>query len=358
MKYAAVVLRNISISTETVDFGTVANAFLSGGVPLDEIALLPYDNTDTVLATLRRLEQDYDGVFLICDSVLLSAAREAVAAATGKTFGDVLLELENCLFAVLPAGAKGKKLAAEKVIPAIDKRRSQSYLSVVIRTVYAPEDVLLAAVAEAQEEAGEKLVVHYSVEFAVGRIEVVYDRNTPKMLADEVVRILASKLEPYVYAMEDVGISARLFEVLKLHRYKLSTAESFTGGGVGQAIVSNPGASKVFYEGLNTYDSGSKMSRLGVSEYTLKSKGAVSSETAYEMAMGLLRDGHCDIAVSTTGVAGPDFDSSGAPVGLCYIAVGTKEQVRVFEFRLDGDREMIMKTAVNLALFMIYREIG
>lgn len=358
MKYAAVVFRNINHTTETVDYGAVADGLLAGGILLGEIVLLPYNDPAAVTSVLSRMKQKCDGVFLICDEVLLPAAREAVSAVLGKEMAGDLLETEDCLFAVLPTGEEGVKLCAEKVVPAVDRRRGQSYHSVVLRTVAAPADVMVSTVTAALDEADGRLEIHMSEEDGAGRVEVVYNRNTPKMVADEVVRILASGLEPYLYAMEDVPIARRLFEALRLHRLRFSCAESFTGGGIAKAIVSNPGASKVFYEGIVAYDSAAKRERLGVSEYTLKTKGAVSEETAYEMAAGLIKGGKCDVAVATTGIAGPASDGSGAPAGLCYIAVGTQERVRVFEYRLQGDRESVTRQAVDLALFLTYREIN
>ncbi len=358
MKYAALVFRNIHHAAEDVGYGTVVNALLSGGVPLSEIVLLPYDDPSATLRVLRRLRGECDGAFLICDDVLLPAAREAVSAVTGAPFTGTLYADGGCLFAVLPAGEAGRRLAEREVLPETDRRRGQSYRSIVIRTVAAPAERMRAALEAAQEASEDKLQIHVSGEYGIGRTEIVYNRNTPKVVCDETVRILMSELEPYVYAMEDVEIAERLFTALKLHRMKISTAESFTGGGVGQAIVSRPGASAVFYEGVNAYDNNSKAERLGVSEYTLRTKGAVSSETAYEMAAGLLGSGHCDVAVATTGIAGPESDGSGKPVGLCYIAVGTKERVRVFEYHLEGDRESVTRQAINLALFLTYREIN
>ena len=178
------------------------------------------------------------------------------------------------------------------------------------------------------------------------------------MTADEVVRILATDLKDYVYAMEDVTLAERLVEALKLHRMHVSTAESFTAGGVGRAIVRIPGASRVFFEGINAYDNKAKKERLHVNEYTLMSKGAVSDETAYEMAAGLLREGNCDLAIATTGIAGPEADGTNKPVGLCFLAVGTRERVRVFRFQLAGDRETVTRTAINYALFLAYKEIS
>ena len=91
---------------------------------------------------------------------------------------------------------------------------------------------------------------------------------------------------------------------------------------------------------------------------TRRNTSAVSDETAYEMAAGLLKEGHCDLAIATTGIAGPDADGTNKPVGLCFLAVGTKERVRVFRFQLPGDRETVTRTAINYALFLAYKEIS
>ncbi len=357
MKFAALVLRNIRSPARSVGYAEVMDALLSGGVCLDEATLLPYDDPTALPNALQRLRGECDGVFVICDEVLLPAVREGVEAVAGGKFEGDLLPTEECLFAVLPAGGEGVRCAHQEVVPAVDKRRGQSFYRVVLKTVLAPAEEVLAA-AEDALASGARVSVHTSEEGGVGRIEVVYRSSTPKVEVDEAVRILATALDKYLYAMEDVTVGQRLFEALKLHRLRISTAESFTGGGVGGEIVKNPGASAVFYEGLNTYDSGSKKERLGVSEYTLKQKGAVSEDAAYEMAAGLLKTGNCDVAVATTGVAGPASDGFGTPAGTCFIAVGTPERVRVFEYHLKGDRAAVTAQAVNLALFLAYKEIN
>ena len=85
--------------------------------------------------------------------------------------------------------------------------------------------------------------------------------------------------------------------------------------------------------------------------------GAVSDETAYEMATGLIAAGDCDISIATTGLAGPKSDRTELPVGLCYIAVGLKEKVYVYRYRFEGTREEITETAINYALFLAYRQL-
>ncbi len=355
MKISAIVLRNIKNTAESVAYGGVLNAFLSGGVYFEEVALLPYDEPVRITATLQRTYAEYDATVLICDGTLLPFAREQLSS-FGTVGGDDMIEGDK-LFILLPADGRGEELAKTLALNAIDKRRKKRYSRMVFRTVGAPPEKIRQVIAAAREISGEKLSYNISEKYGDARIEAVYDSETPKMLADEVMRTLASGLSEHLYAVDDTPLAERVVEALKLHRLHLSTAESFTGGGVGRAIVSVSGASAVFYEGLNTYANGSKEERLGVSTYTLKSHGAVSDEVAYEMAAGLVQQGHCDVSVATTGIAGPKSDDTQKPVGLCYIAVGTKERVRVYRFHLEGNREKITQTAVNLALFYTYQEI-
>ena len=359
MKYAGIVLRNTKNNLSSVDYAPVFDALLAGGVFVDEIMLLAYDVPSKVSAALLRLSTECDGVFVVCAPVLLSSARDAVSVAAEEKFTEeCLLETEDCLFAVLPEGERGAKAAETEVIPRIDRRRHRSYARVVICTCTAPHEMVRSAVKKATEAGGGKLILHASEEYGCGRIEVIYDQDTPKMTADEVVRILATDLADYIYAMEDVTLAERLVEALRLHKMHVSTAESFTAGGVGRAIVQVPGASDVFFEGINAYANRAKHIRLGVNEYTLKHKGAVSDETAFEMAAGLLRGGNCELAIATTGLAGPRADGTNKPVGLCFLAAGTNERVRVFRFQLTGDRETITRTAINYALFLAYKQIA
>lgn len=357
MKFAAIVLRNIKNSINSVCFSAVADGLLSGGVYLEETAILPYDQHALFTATLTRMRYEYQGIAVICDEALIPYTREVVAATFGSFTGDYLYEDERNLVAVLPANARGRELALAQVVPLFDGRRKMRFSRMIVKTIGAPPEQIRTAVAAAEAVSGDTISYNVYEKFGDARIEAIYHSQTPKMIADDVLRILVTQLEQYVYAMEDTSIAQRLFDALKLHRLQVATAESFTAGNVGRSIVEIPGASAVFYEGLNTYANGSKESRVGVSPYTLKAHGAVSDEVAYEMAAGLIKDGHCDLAIATTGFAGPKTDGMNKPVGLCYIAIGTKERVKVYKLQLDGDRERITQTAVNLALFYAYKEI-
>lgn len=354
MNVAAVVLYNNQNTLAAVDYLPVTDALLSGGVFLSELAFVPYGDGERLLSALHRLKEE-GAVLVICGGVLEAYARSCVEKVASAPFtGTCILETDK-LFGVLTADMGGVELVKREVIPAIDRRRGKSFWHVVIRAAGAPADLLRSAVEEARKVSG--LTVYSREKYADAAVFLIYDQTTPKRDVDEAVRAVSEKLGEYVYAAEDVSLAERLVEALKVRRKRISVAESFTGGGVGRAIVRVPGASAVYYEGLNTYDAESKMERLGVTRFTVEHRGTVSDETAYEMALGLLRSGKCDLAVATTGVAGPDPDEKGNPAGLCYFAVGTKEQVNLYRYRLTGDRETITETAINLALFLAYRSL-
>ena len=171
------------------------------------------------------------------------------------------------------------------------------------------------------------------------------------------IREISERLSEFIYADSDITLSETLFTLLKLNSLKISVAESFTSGRIAAKIVENAGASSVFTEGIVCYSDVSKINRLGVGADSIIRNGAVSSVVAYEMAAGLLKTGNCDIAVATTGLSGPDSDASGKPIGLCYIAVGSKDGVHTYKMNLKGDREKITATAVNAGLFFAVKNI-
>ncbi len=160
-----------------------------------------------------------------------------------------------------------------------------------------------------------------------------------------------------IYAETDVGLLDQLIAILKLRGVKISVAESFTGGRISSLITSISGASAIFYEGVVAYNEFSKNKRLGVKEDTLKKHYPVSEEVAHEMCLGLLKDSLADIAVSTTGIAGPNSDDSGYPVGLCYFCVGSKKRSAVYKYMLSGSREEIINKGVKTALFLTVKAL-
>lgn len=177
--------------------------------------------------------------------------------------------------------------------------------------------------------------------------------STIKILStdDRAVSDVYSAFNKNIYAGEDVTLAQRLLELLSVRGKTISVAESLTGGLICSEIISNSGASQFFDEGLITYSNSSKIKRLNIDGEIIKNYGAVSYETAYEMAAGLLAEGNCGVSVATTGIAGPTGGTITKPVGLTYIAIGTPQKVHVFRHVFGGKREDVRKAASYGAMF-------
>jgi nicotinamide-nucleotide amidase len=158
-------------------------------------------------------------------------------------------------------------------------------------------------------------------------------------------------------AFEDSALhelAVRLGEALKGRRLTLAVAESCTGGWLGQAITSVPGSSEWFDRGFVTYSNAAKEEMLGVKRERLERFGAVSEEVAREMAAGALEHSRADIAVSITGVAGPDGGTPEKPVGtVCFAFAGKNQTSHCRTQRFDGDRDDVRRQSVGFALEML-----
>ena len=144
---------------------------------------------------------------------------------------------------------------------------------------------------------------------------------------------------------QDLGVK------LQARQWRVATAESCTGGLVGQLLTSLPGCSSWFERGFITYSNVSKQEMLDVSATTLETFGAVSEETASEMAKGALMHSHAHVSLSITGIAGPDGGTREKPVGLvCYGWALSDGTAMTSTCRLSGDREEVRTRAAAAAL--------
>lgn len=135
-----------------------------------------------------------------------------------------------------------------------------------------------------------------------------------------------------------------------LHGRTLVTAESCTGGGIGAVLTAVPGSSAIYKGGVISYTNEIKTSLLGVDENLLKSVGPVSAEVAKAMADGARYRLNADVAVSVTGLAGPDGDDFGNPVGTVFIGYCDKNTIISEEYHFEGDREAVRNQAIVAAL--------
>lgn len=152
-------------------------------------------------------------------------------------------------------------------------------------------------------------------------------------------------------------LKQKLFKLLHHKKLTLSTAESCTGGMIGACLTSISGISEHYGYGFVTYSNDAKQKLIGVKEETLKKHGAVSAETALEMAEGAVRVSGADIAVSVTGIAGPGGGTPQKPVGLVYVGFAAKDKRLFKKLNLSGDRETIRQLTVMNVLELIINQI-
>ena len=169
----------------------------------------------------------------------------------------------------------------------------------------------------------------------------------------KIVKKLYNRISEFIIGEDDERIENTIFECLNSGEKPLtiSTAESCTGGMIASKLIEVPGISKNFIEGIVSYSNEAKIKRLKVKKETLEKYGAVSEEVAREMLAGL----KTDIGISTTGIAGPDGGTKDKPVGLVYIGIKVKDEVKVFKRELKGDRNKIRQRAMMHALYNLLK---
>lgn len=184
------------------------------------------------------------------------------------------------------------------------------------------------------------------------------DEETGDKLIKPVVKEIKKRLGRAVYSVrEEETLEMTLVRLLKKHELTVATAESCTGGLVASRIVNVSGASDVFKEGFVTYSNKAKRKHLDVSKGTLKKYGAVSSQTAREMAIGGAFATDSDVCVSVTGIAGPDGGTEEKPVGLVYMACCFKDKVTVEKYQFKGNRDKVREHAAVRALDLVRRTV-
>ena len=175
-----------------------------------------------------------------------------------------------------------------------------------------------------------------------------------KELIKPVVWEIKSRLGKYIYTMEEhVTLEDAIVDMLKAADMTLTTVESCTGGLLSGRLVNVSGASDVFEQSFVTYANKAKKKLVGVKKSTLKEFGAVSEETAREMAEGGRKEAEADVCLAITGIAGPGGGTEEKPVGLVYIGCCIKGKTVVRKYQFTGNRQKIREHAVVSALVLL-----
>jgi nicotinamide-nucleotide amidase len=168
---------------------------------------------------------------------------------------------------------------------------------------------------------------------------------------------LRERIGAGIFGADDDTLAGAILRELGARGASLGTAESVTGGGVADAFVAVPGASSVFRGGIVAYDNALKTSLLGVGEDVLRAHGAVSEETALAMARGARSALGCDVALATTGIAGPSGATADKPVGLVWLAVADARGATARRTTWPGSRDDVRRRSVTAALNLAWRRL-
>jgi nicotinamide-nucleotide amidase len=281
----------------------------------------------------------------------------ATVAGLAGTAPAVVVRAGSCLAVALPGPPRELQALWVRALETEPFRELLAGIQAPERRVVRYFGVSESAVAQAFAAAGGDgdgvEVTICAREFEI-HVDLIVEPGAEER-ADALEGALASPLEAFVYARgDDAGpIEEIVLTLCRERGLTLATAESCTGGMVAERLTAIPGASDVFLGSVVAYADAVKTGELGVPADVLAAHGAVSAEVAAAMAAGARERFGTDVAVSVTGIAGPDGGSEEKPVGLVYLhAVGPGGELAV-DFSYGGDRETIRKRATATALHLV-----
>ena len=277
------------------------------------------------------------------------------------TAPGAILEKNNKYIVILPGPPREMKpMYLNHVKPYLIKKGEGIIESKVVRVLGIGESMAAEKLKNFIENGVNPTVAPYAKEEdVIFRITAKAESQKEALkLIEPVKNQIEEILGQDVYGEgEETTIEMVVGDLLIKNNLKISTAESCTGGMIASRLVSVPGISDVFLEGAVTYANEAKVRTLNVKEETLKKYGAVSEETAREMADGMAKRTGSDIAVVTTGIAGPGGGTKEKPVGLVYIGLYYKGEVYVYKNVFNGNRQKVRTKATVTALDMVRRKI-
>ena len=278
------------------------------------------------------------------------------------TAPGLIIEGENGKIAILMPGppSEMKPMFENSVYPYLNRLQPEGIYSKMVKLCGMGESQAETLVLDILESQTNPTLAPYAktgeVHFRI--TAKAADENQAEELMKPMLDELYKRFGNLIYTTEEnVTLEESIVASLKEKGMTLTTAESCSGGLLAGRIMNVSGASAVYNEGYITYANASKEKILGVKHETLEKYGAVSKETAYEMAVGAAKAAGADAALSVTGIAGPDGGTEEKPVGLVYVGCYVNGKVRVEEFRFTGNRSKNRDYAVVRALTLLREEL-
>ncbi len=279
----------------------------------------------------------------------LPEGSEPIPNPVGTAPGFLLEREGTALFAVPGVPREMQMMLEETIIPWLRAHR--------------PLRALLTRTLKTQGIGESELVTRYGAIFdSLEGVDLAFYPQQPgvnlklTVLADDPERararlkaaegVLRERLEDYVYGTDADTLPGVVLELLRARGWRAGTAESCTGGAVAAYLISVPGASDVMDRGVVAYSNRAKTELLGVPEALIAGHGAVSEPVARAMAEGLRERSGVEVAVATTGIAGPAGGTAEKPVGLVHGAVATPGGTKTFRSVYPGTRDMVIHRSV------------
>ena len=274
-----------------------------------------------------------------------------------------ILPLENKTVVILPGPPKElEPMFLDSVKPYLKELTGSIIFSRTIKLFGIGESEAAEKIADLLD--GENPTAAFYAK--TGRVEIRVtakgtSENQAELLVLSLIHKIENKLGEYIYGYDDDTLQSVAVELLKKYEKTVATAESITGGLISKKITDISGASQVFNSGFCTYSNEAKANYLKVNKKTLKVSSAISGEVASLMAQGAMKQSGSDFGLSSTGLAGPNSDDSGKPVGTVYIALAHKDDTIVKKLFLgrgiENDRDYIRELTSMHALSLLIKTL-
>jgi len=273
----------------------------------------------------------------------------------------MLVDLAGKILAIFPGPPReNQPMFIDHVLPRLRKLSGGLLVRKrILRVTGLGESAIDEAIAPIYKEYSD---VQTSILFSKSEVEVHLsasstDEKQASATLDELSGKIQEKLGVAVFASNGETMEQVIAKLLTERGETVSTAESCTGGLIARRLTELGGSSKYFMEGAVTYSNEAKVRTLNVSQETLDKFGAVSSETAEEMARGMRERADTDYAISVTGIAGPDGGSEEKPVGTVWFGLADREKVKTIKVVFPGDRYLIRWRSSQAALDLLRRRL-
>ena len=278
----------------------------------------------------------------------------------GTAPGILVSEGEKAVILLPGPPLELKSMFTDSVMPKLQQKCGQVFYSQTVKIVGPGESSVETQILDRLDTQDNPTIAPYA---KTGEVHLrvtarAKDEKEAREKTAPVVEELYRRFGNAVYTTDaDETLEMALTKLLIKKKYTMTTAESCTGGMIAARMVNAPGVSAVLKSGFITYANEAKEELLGVSHDTLEKYGAVSRETAEEMAEGAVKAAHTDAAVAVTGIAGPDGGTKEKPVGLVYIGVNVQGNVEVREYHFSGSRQKIRESVTAAALTFLREKL-